>query len=631
MKTRIAALALCVLLLLIGTITALAADTDETPSGKPLSDIEEFIDEYMAQYIGRSSPGAAVVLVKDGEIIFSKGYGYADVESKTPVSADTTVFEYGSVSKLFVYTTIMRLSEQGKIDLNADIREYLPAGFLTELKYDKPITMIDIMNHTTGFEDYLFDIILTSPDNLPSYEETIMQSQPRQVYEPGTISAYSNYAVGLAGYIAEQMIGQDLHEYLMETMFMPLDMNNTSIHPTLADKPELVNHKAIGYHLKGDGSFTPFGWSYVPLYPVGATNGTANDLARFAMAFMPEEGQSSPLFEKRETLDEMLVQTLEMGPGMTGFAHGFIEWDGESRGVGHGGNTAAFSAQINIVPKERFGVIVLTNAQGEMDITSGLTEALIGKRKQEITIDTTDLPDASEIEGTYISARRMHTGFLELYEYLNPLDVKMIEQNKIQLSLAGQTSTMIQTNPYVYQSVDTNGPIFKYHFNTVYFEVSDGKVVRMSGDYMTLPKGRSAPWLITSSIIAVVSMLYFLITPLVLLIRKLFRKNKPLNKSAFKTMLLLLVFNGTALIANNAVLLIRMLMHNYRSFHEFRLHILLNYPLIVLAAVFSILLIVKWKSANGSKWQKIFAITTLILLIALIIILINWQFLNVIA
>lgn len=631
MKKRITALALCVLLLLIATITAVASDTEETPSGKPLSNIEEFIDDYMVQYIGKSSPGAAVVLVKDGEIIFSKGYGYADVESKSPVSADKTVFEYGSVSKLFVYTTIMRLSEQGKIDLNADIREYLPEGFLTKLKYDKPITMIDIMNHTTGFEDYLFDVILTSSENLPSYEETIIQSQPRQVYEPGTISAYSNYAVGLAGYIAEQMIGQDLHEYLMETVFMNLDMNSTSIHPTLADKPELLSHKAKGYHLQGDGSFIPYGWSYMPLYPVGAVNGTAEDLARFAMAFMPEEGQRSPLFENRETLDEMLTMTLKMGPGLTGYAHGFIEWDGESRGVGHGGNTAAFSAQVNIVPEERFGVIVLTNVQSEMDITSGLTEALIGKQDKDVVIEGVDLPSSSEVEGTYISARRMHTGFLELYEYLNPLDVKTVEQNKIQLSLAGQTSTMVQTKPHVYECVDANGPIFEYHFKTVYFEVSDGKVVRMSGDYVPLPKGRTEPWLIASAIIAVASILYFLITPLVLFVRKLFRKNKAPNKSAFRKVLLLLTLNGTALIANNLVLLLRMLMHNYRSFHEFRIHILLNYPIIALAIVLGVMLILKWKSANGSKRQKIFGIITLILIIALMIILVNWQFLNVFA
>jgi len=145
--------------------TALAAR--ETPSGISFAELEAFVDEYMEQYIGRSAPGAAVVLVKDGEIILSKGYGYADVENKLAVDPARTVFEYGSISKLFVYVTLMRLAEQGRLDLEADIRGYLPPGFLTKLKYETSITVLDIMHHTAGFEDYLFDIVYTSPRDLP--------------------------------------------------------------------------------------------------------------------------------------------------------------------------------------------------------------------------------------------------------------------------------------------------------------------------------------------------------------------------------------------------------------------------------------------------------------------------------
>ena len=623
------ALILCIMLLLTGT-TVFATDIEETPSGKPLSNIEEFIDDYMTQYIGKTTSGAAVVLFNDGEIIFSKGYGYADIESGTPVSSDTTVFEYGSISKLFVYTTLMRLSEQGKLDLNADIRSYLPEGFLRKLKYNKPITMIDIMNHTTGFEDYLFDVILTSTENLPSFEETIKKSQPQQVYMPGTVSAYSNYAVGLAAYIAQQILGQDFFAYLMETLFLPLEMNNTSMYPMLEDRPELINNKAIGYYPQSKGIFKSGQWSYIPLYPVGAINGTAEDLARFAIALMPEEGQKSSLFENRETLDEMFTQTLNIGPGMIGFSHGFIEWDGEYRGVGHGGNTATFSTQLNIVPEKRFGVIVLTNTAGEMDITSGLTEALIGKKDKNITIETEDLPSANEVEGTYVQARRMHSGFLEMYGYLTPLTVKKIKKNKIQLSSFGQTSTMIQIRPYTYQRIEANGAVFEHNFETVYFELSDGKVERMSGDFVPLPKGRSMPWLTTSLIIALLSGLYFLITPLVLLIKKMFSKTKKLKKSSSSNVLLL-VLNGTALIINNAMLILRMLMNNYRSFSEMRIHILLNYPLVLLAILSCVLIIVKWKEKKLSRKQKIFYIISMILIVCLIITLINWQFLNIIA
>lgn len=627
------ALALIVITLVISLLPAIA-QAAQTPSGIPFSEVEGFIDDYMEKYIGKSTPGAAVVLVKDGELVFSKGYGYADAENQVAVSADT-VFEYGSVSKLFVYTTIMRLAEQGKIDLNADIREYLPEGFLKKLNYDKPITMLNIMNHTAGFEDFLFDVILTSPDNLPTLEEVLRNSQPEQVYEPGTVSAYSNYAVTLAAYIAEGMLGQEYYEYLMETVFLPLGMDDTTAHVTLADHPGLLARKAKVY-LPGKDSFQPGPWSYVVLYPVGAVTGTAEDLARYAIALMPEEGQESPLFAHRETLKEMLSQTHAMGPGMTGFAHGFIEWTGaEFYSLGHGGNTASSSAQFNIVPDERFGVIILTNAAGEMDITSGLTDALIGKRKPAAPAAGSNLPDAREVEGTYVSARRMHNGFLEMYGYFTKLEVKALDANTIELNAMGQKSTLVQTSPFMFERLESQGPIFSYHFSPVYFDVQDGKVLRMSGDYLPVPAGRTAPWLFVSLGIAAVSALFFILAPVGMGIGWLRRRRHPVNlspeTSRFRKLVRLMTLTGTALLVNNAALIFRMLIiNNYRSFAELRIHILLNYPLVAAGAVFFVLAALSWRGAHLSKGQKVFAVTNAVVLVAFATLLINWQFLTII-
>jgi CubicO group peptidase (beta-lactamase class C family) len=633
MKSKIAII--LIIILLFSNSLVFAGSIKQTPSGIPFYELEEFIDDYVHKYTGKSTPGASVVLVDNGEIIFSKGYGYADIENEILVDSKNTVFEYGSISKLFVYTTIMRLSESGKIDLNADIRKYLPEGFLRKLKYDKPITMLNIMNHTTGFEDYLFDILLTSPDKLPTMEETLQNSQPEQVYEPGTISAYSNYAVSLAAYIAEQMIGQDFHQYLMDTIFSPLEMNSTSAHPTLADYPELIDNKAKGYYSQGNGDFVLGSWSFAPMYPIGGVNGTAEDLARFAIALMPNAGEISPLFNKKETLDEMFTQSHPMGPGFMGFSHGFIEWDGEYRGLGHGGNTIAFSTQINIVPEKKFGVIVLTNSAGEMDISSGLTEALIGKGdKDEITIGENPLPSESEVEGTYISARRMHNGFLELYGYLSLLEVKALDSNKIQLSTAGQSATLIQTQPYVYERIKANGPIFKYRFNKVYFEMSNGKVQRLSGDFIPIPPERSKPLLIFSLIIAIVGSLYFLITPFVWLIRKILNKRNTLKRHTnYNSMARkhgLLVLAGTGLFLNNGLLILRMLNNNYRSFAEIRIHILLNYPLVTIASILSILLFINLKKSKSTNIQRILYLFTIILTLTYTFNIYNWQFLKLI-
>ncbi|MGI6005623.1 MAG: serine hydrolase domain-containing protein, partial [Christensenellales bacterium] len=161
-----AALAAFITIFIYGA--AYAAPAGRTPSGIPYGGMEARIDGYVGQHIGKTSPGAAVVVVKDGRIIFSKGYGYADVENNLAVDPAETVFEYASVSKLFVYVTLMRLAEEGKLDLDADIRAYLPEGFLKKLRYDEPITFMHVMNHTAGFEDYLLDLILTSKEDFPS-------------------------------------------------------------------------------------------------------------------------------------------------------------------------------------------------------------------------------------------------------------------------------------------------------------------------------------------------------------------------------------------------------------------------------------------------------------------------------
>ncbi|MCK9221162.1 MAG: beta-lactamase family protein [Limnochordia bacterium] len=624
MKIRIS-LILSIMFLLFCQASIAASSNAETPAGIPLVKVASFIDEYMADYIGATSPGAAVVLVKDGKIIFSKGYGYADVAREEPVNSSSTVFEYGSISKAFVYTTIMRLWEAGRLDLQTDVRDYLPDGFLGELRYDDPITMLDIMSHTAGFEDYLFDIVLPSPRGLPTLEQALKRNRPAQVYKPGTVSAYSNYAVALAAYICQRLIGQEFHTYLMETVFVPLAMNHTSAHPTLQDHPNLSQSKATGYYPLKHGGFKPAPWSFVPLYPVGAINGTAEDLARFAIALMPDAGQRSPLFEQEATLTQLLTQSHSMGPGLTGFSHGLIEWDGELRAMGHGGNTIAFSSQFNIVPEERFGVIVLTNAAMEMDICSGLTEALIGKRNKDISPATVDLPSEKDVEGIYISARRMHQGFLEFVGYLAPLRVTAMAPNQIQLRMSAETATLVQIAPYVYQRVDADGPIFKYHFGTVYFDVSDGKVQRVSGDFLPLPTKRATPWLITSLLMLIVSASYFSIIPLAFLLRR-WRKRSSLTKYEKRNMLLVLC--GTALLVNNAALVVRMLLNNYRSFSEVRIHILSNYPLMALAMIAGILTLLAWKQAKPSPGQKFFGLVTIGAMLVLTALLVDWQFLN---
>lgn len=125
-----------------------------TPSGIPYAQLEAVIDRFVEPLIGLSTPGAAIVITKGDRILFSKGYGYANLEEKIPVDPASTVFAYGSISKLFVWTSAMQLVEQGKMALDTDIRDEFSEDFRGKLRADKPFTLLDLMSHTAGFEEY---------------------------------------------------------------------------------------------------------------------------------------------------------------------------------------------------------------------------------------------------------------------------------------------------------------------------------------------------------------------------------------------------------------------------------------------------------------------------------------------
>ncbi|HSR47309.1 MAG TPA: serine hydrolase domain-containing protein, partial [Anaerolineales bacterium] len=134
------------------------------------AELEAFLDELMAKDMEEHHiAGAAVSVVKDGLLFFAKGYGFADLENGIPVDPDATVFRIGSVNKLFTWTAVMQLVEQGKLDLDADINEYL--DFPIPDTYPQPITLKHLMTHTAGFEDLYFDLAsVEEEDQLPPGE-----------------------------------------------------------------------------------------------------------------------------------------------------------------------------------------------------------------------------------------------------------------------------------------------------------------------------------------------------------------------------------------------------------------------------------------------------------------------------
>ena len=241
MRTTIALLtialvfALCVMGQAPNRPEPLREDKSSQPSPPPsaqgthemtAADVESFMDGIVPLQLKQSDiAGATVSVVKDGKLLFAKGYGYADVQNKKPVSAQETLFRPGSISKLFTWTAIMQLYEQGKLDLDRDINDYL--DFKIPDAFGKPITLKNVLTHTPGFEEQIKDLF-TTDQTAPNLGQYLKTHIPGRIYPPGTVPAYSNYATAIAGYIVERVSGRPFEQYVAENIMQPLKMTHST-------------------------------------------------------------------------------------------------------------------------------------------------------------------------------------------------------------------------------------------------------------------------------------------------------------------------------------------------------------------------------------------------------------------
>jgi len=589
-----------------------------TPSGVPLSALEQFVDSYTAEYIGTTTAGASIVVLKDGEVLLSKAYGYADIENAVEVDTDT-VFDWGSDTKLLVWTSVMQLVEQGKLDLNADIRGYLPDVFFTKLQFDSPITMYNLMHHNAGWEDCYTDLFYHSAEDVLSLEETLRITEPKQVKEPGAVVAYSNYGVALAGYIVERVSGQPFYEYVNENIFAVLGMNDTSIHPIQLDDASVAarREKIHGYTISGDKlTVSKNERIFIGLYPAGSAIGTADDAAKFLAALMPGEGEPSLLFMSNDTLNKMLSTSHSYAEDFPGISHGFWGKFGAVKTLGHGGNTDSFSSYFTIAPEAGLGLVVMTNQANETGLCTGLAKALFGEYSSDYT---GDLPDAHEFEGSYIIARRPYNGFSKLMGYLSVYDVNAIDNDT--LEMAGIRFTQI--SPYIFQN-DGSSEGFDLP-DLLYFTMEDGNVVRVSMPYMELlpVTGYEKSVMIISTIFAVACVPYLIATIFIIVIGGIRNRKKGVPSSLIKKLNMSLNLAGAVALINTAIMAIRAL--QYSSYAALRVHFGINITYMVFAPLCICLMVANRKKVEISKAGKLFYISSCIVSIILILLLIVWE------
>jgi CubicO group peptidase (beta-lactamase class C family) len=347
-----------VLLMLWGVVAAQAQGVTNQGPENP-EELERFIDEVMAQEMPRChAPGAVFLLVKDGRIFFAKGYGYADLEQRKPVNANTTPFRVYSVSKTVTATAAMQLIEQGKLARDCDINIYLrPNGVPST--FAQPITLSNLLTHTSGLDNrYITDRSARGvmPAALLPLDEYLARSLPPRLVPPGQIIRYSNQNLVLVGYLIEAASGEPFGKYMDEHVLRPLEME----HSSWWDRPDLADNLATGYSFS-HGAYRPLRLSG-SCNPAGSLIATATDMGHFLVAQLGEGRYREQQILKPETTREMQSARFTFDRRLPGAGYGFWErYLNDERTIEHAGDASGFVSILRLVPARNQGLFISVN------------------------------------------------------------------------------------------------------------------------------------------------------------------------------------------------------------------------------------------------------------------------------
>jgi CubicO group peptidase (beta-lactamase class C family) len=331
-------------------------------------EVARFFDEAVrAQMDAQPLPGAIVVVVHRGRVLFQKGYGYADFAAGRPMDPEVSVLRAASVSKLFTATAVMQLVEQGKLRLDADVNEYL--DFPVPATYPEPITLAHLLTHTAGFDERMLDAAAVQrPEELGTLRDDVTRRPPPRVRPPGQVISYSNYGSGLAGYVVERVSGLPFEGYVEENIFGPLGM----LRSTFQDPPpaRLEPHRVRGHQHDGE-AFQVMPVTYEHTAPAGSLFTTGSDMGLFMLANLAQGELDGTRILGPGTASLMHAGAFRHHPRLPGWTLGFNEdLQNGRRLIGHGGDLDGAHSLLLLVPQEELGIFLHHNGEPPMTLSN---------------------------------------------------------------------------------------------------------------------------------------------------------------------------------------------------------------------------------------------------------------------
>ena len=454
----------------------------EPPSGEhqlTAEDVNAWLDGKLPDALKNGDiPGAVVTVVKDGQVVTTRGYGWADAGASggQPVAVDpqTSLFRVASISKIPTSIAAMQLVEQRKVDLDADISAYL--DFEIERRFDEPLTLRHLLTHSAGFEESMR--IAQNETDLEAYVKT---NPPVQVFAPGTTPGYSNYGMALAGYIVQRVSGQPFETYVREHVLEPAGMTTSTYEQPLP--AGLAGSLGPGYTSTGEK--IPF--ELMGDFPAGSLTVSAPDFA----AFMNAQLSRSPKLLREKTWEQMWSPGLgedKLGnrakAGEMGLGYFDLSRHGR-RVVGHGGDIQGWHSQFELYPEEKTGIFISYNGDGNgsdssnnlrEDLAQGFADRYFPGETVKASGSKDSADRARQVAGSYMPSRTSWTTFLSAW--MPALALTTIEHTGDGKLKVDETQ-LVEVEPWVWRQVDGRGAIAA--------QVKDGKVVSLSqGPALTL-------------------------------------------------------------------------------------------------------------------------------------------------
>jgi len=514
------------------------------------AELEAFLDELMAKDMEENHiAGAAVAIVKDGELFFAKGYGYADLENKIPVDPEETLFNIGSIGKTFTWAAVMQLAEQGKLDLDADVNTYL--DFRIPDTYPQPITLKHLLTHTTGFDERWAGSVVTDESDIVPVRKWLISHMAKRVRPPGESVAYSNYNAMLAGYIIERVSGQPYGQYIQDHILAPLGMAHSSAQEPL---PAALR-PSVGYTY-ADGAFrvSPEYIAQPALMPSGGHQASVTDMARYMIAHLQDGRYSDATIPEVRILKEATAQQMHAiqytpDPRLKGIAYGFFDFSYNGvRTIGHRGYYTPMNSLLLLLPDQRLGLFVVYNSAGGENVADphdGFQKAFYDHYFPVPAVEPIqpagDFTErAGKFSGSYRQTAFPSGSFLKVAGLMDAMKAEISDSGDGALLLtynsyffAGREWRFVEVEPLYFRQVDGPAAI-------IFREDDRGRIIRMYLDPVNFTAFDKLYWYETSGfnmVLVLVCVLIFLsVIPIVLIRlirdRRLSGEHKPPARGA---------------------------------------------------------------------------------------------------